>query len=581
MRAVLARIVERFSCKNPSCTDVQKGMQRPIGTFKRAAFFSGKAASPLLLSLIAGACSLQPHYERPIAPIPFVYPDPPVNQSGEGSADALTKKKLQEKVEASQKSASINDTKNAIHASSGSSIQLGSAGTVGFGKEIGTLSDKEVAVRASIDASEDITSLDAGWQVFLGDPRLQALVNLALKNNRDVRVAALNVEYLQAQYRIQRAALLPSMGAEGQMVRSRTPAGMSPLHQATVGNQFFVGPVASWQIDFFGKITSLKDAALAQYLSTRFASRAAHIALIAQVADQYLLLRASEAQLGVTKQALTTANKLYELTKLQTEVGTGSALDMQAAVGAQEQAKANYQNQLRLQAQAENALTLLIGQSLPADLPAPLPFANQKIIADIQAGLPSELLTRRPDILAAEATLRAANANIGAARAAFFPSISLTGQFGSASTSLDELFKGGTASWSFTPQVNLPIFQAGANRANLRAAKVKKEIAIAQYEKAIQTAFREVADGLAARGTYDEQLVAQERYVQAVQRRLELSVLRYRNGIESYLSVLTAQTELYAAQQGLITTRLARLVNLIDLYQYLGGPAVAVPKSEA
>ncbi len=531
--------------------------------------------APLLLSLLAGACTLQPHYERPTAPIPLVYPDPPVNQSGEGSADALTKKKLQEKIEASQKPASISDTKNAIHASSGSSIQLGSAGTVGFGKEIGTLSDKEVAVRASIDASEDITSLDAGWQLFLGDPRLQALVNLALKNNRDVRVAALNVEYLQAQYRIQRAALLPSIGVEGQMVRSRTPAGMSPFNQATVGNQFFVGPVASWQIDFFGKITSLKDAALAQYLSTRFASRAAHIALIAQVADQYLLLRASEAQLAVTKQALTTANKLYELTKLQTEVGTGSALDMQAAVGAQEQAKANYQNQLRLQAQAENALTLLIGQSLPADLPAPLPFANQKIIADIQAGLPSELLTRRPDILAAEATLRAANANIGAARAAFFPSISLTGQFGSASTSLDELFKGGTASWSFTPQVNLPIFQAGANRANLRAAKVKKEIAIAQYEKAIQTAFREVADGLTARGTYDQQLVAQERYVQAVERRLELSVLRYRNGIESYLSVLTAQTELYAAQQGLISTRLARLVNLIDLYQYLGGPAVA------
>ncbi len=545
-------------------------------------------AALVLLPLIVSACSfLQPRYERPAAPIPSAYPEL-VDQTDAQSMNASEKereKDIQQKggpVAESITTPSIagteKDKPHSIQSSNGSALQLGSVGTVGSEEEKAPKKGDPV-----LDSQDPIAGdpvLDAGWRTYLGDARLQAIVGLALENNRDARAAALKVESLQAQYRIQRAGLLPRIQMQGQMARSRTPASLSPLNHPTVGNQFFVGPQAAWEIDLFGKLASLKNTALAQYLASRFTSRAIHMALIAQVADQYLLLRASEAQLDVTRNALATAKKLYALTKLQYRVGTGSELDMQSAIGAQEQANANYQNQLRLRAQAENALALLVGQPLPADLPPALPFANQKIIANIPAGLPSELLVRRPDILAAEANLRAANANIGAARATFFPSITLTGQYGSASPQLGQLFKAGNTSWSFGSQALLPIFNAGANLASLRVAKVQKEIAIAQYEKTIQTAFREVADGLVARGTYDQQLLALERYARAVQRRLDLSILRYRNGIESYLGVLTAQTELYQVQQTLISTRLARLVNLVDLYQYLGGPTALTAQAQ-
>uniref|UniRef100_UPI002B0624CA efflux transporter outer membrane subunit n=1 Tax=Burkholderia alba TaxID=2683677 RepID=UPI002B0624CA len=255
----------------------------------------------------------------------------------------------------------------------------------------------------------------------------------------------------------------------------------------------------------------------------------------------------------------------------QFDNGTGSELDLRQAQTVVETALANQQAQARARAQAVNALVLLVGEPLPDDLPAGLPLNAQNLLTDVPAGLPSDLLTRRPDIMQAEQTLLAANANIGAARAAFFPKISLTAAFGTASPTLGGLFKAGTAAWSFAPNIALPIFEGGANIANLDLAHVQKRIEIANYEKAIQSAFREVSDGLAARGTYDQQIAALERNEHAQQRRFDLSDLRYKNGVDSYLSVLTAQTDLYTAQQTLISARLARWTNLVDLYRALGG----------
>lgn len=325
------------------------------------------------------------------------------------------------------------------------------------------------------------------------------------------------------------------------------------------------------EIDFFGRIRSLKDQALAQYLSTAESRKAAEISLVSSVADQYLTMLAYDDQLVVTQNTLKTAQESFRITKLQYENGTGTELDLRQSEGVVEEAQANLQTQSRLRAQAENALVLLVGEPLPADLPAGMPLDTQNLLSDIPAGLPSDLLTRRPDIAAAEQSLLAANANIGAARAAFFPRVSLTGSFGTLSPTLGGLFKPGSAAWSFAPQITVPIFEGGQNKANLDLANVQKRIEIANYEKAIQTAFREVADGLAARGTFDEQIKALERFVNSQSRRLELSDLRYRNGVDSYLSVLTAQTALYEAQQLLITARLNRLTNLVDLYQFMGG----------
>jgi multidrug efflux system outer membrane protein len=411
---------------------------------------------------------------------------------------------------------------------------------------------------------------DLGWRDFLGDPQLQKLVELALRNNRDLRVAVLNVQASRAQYRIERAALFPTVSAKGTQTDSRSPLDLSSTPSGYL-NYYNVGLSAQWELDLFGKLQSLKNQALYQYLATAQARKAAQMLLVSEVANQYLTLRAADEQLKVTAETLATAQESYRLAKLQFDTGTGSELDLRQAETVIDQAQANYQAQIRSRAQAENQLVLLVGQPLPANLPAPLPLDDQHILADIPAGLPSDLLTRRPDIVEAEDTLRAANANIGAARAAFFPDITLTATGGSESPTLGGLFKAGTAAWTFAPDITLPIFNAGSNFANLDAAQVQKNIAVAQYEKAIQTAFQEVADGLAARGTYDAQINALERDTYATQRTLDLSTLRYRNGVDSYLSVLTAQTSLYSAQQTLISARLDRLTNLVNLYQYLGG----------
>jgi len=355
----------------------------------------------------------------------------------------------------------------------------------------------------------------------------------------------------------------------------RTPASLSNTGQAVVSHDYQVGGAAQWELDFFGRLQSLKNQALYQYLATAEARQSAEILLVSEVADQYLTLRASEEQLEVTNATLKSSQASYQLALDQFKAGTASELDLRQAQTVVDLALANLAAQNRAQAQAENALVLLVGESLPADLPAGLPFDDGRMVANVPAGLPADLLTRRPDIMAAEDSLRAANANIGAARAAFFPTISITGSGGSASSMLSGLFKAGSAAWTFVPNLTLPIFTAGSNLANLDLAHVEKNIAVAQYEKTIQSAFREVADGLAASGTYSDQLFAQMRYTFDYRRTLDLSTLRYQAGTDSYLQVLTAQNALYSAQQNEISSRLNFWTTRIDLYGALGGGWIA------
>jgi multidrug efflux system outer membrane protein len=420
-------------------------------------------------------------------------------------------------------------------------------------------------------SGETLPAVDIGWRNFLTDPRLQRLVEIALANNRDLRVATLNVEQTRAQYRIQRAALFPQIGGFATSSSSRTPASLATTGQTTVTHDYSVGLSAAWEIDFFGRVQSLSDQALQQFFASAQARKAVEILLVSEIADQYLALLADDELLAVTQRTLDSAQASYKLTLLQFQTGTGTELSVRQSETVVEQAKANYAAQLRGRAQAENALVLLVGQPLPSDLPPPVPLNSQMLLADIPAGLPSDLLIRRPDIMQAEATLRGANANIGAARAAFFPSINLTGNLGTASSALSGLFKAGSLAWSFLPSVTLPIFEAGQLRASLDVAEVQKDINVAQYEKTIQAAFREVADGLAARGTYDDEVAADQRDTEAEQSALDLSDLRFRNGVDDYLTVLTAQTGLYNAQLTLVSAREARLANLVDLYRSLGG----------
>ncbi|MEN3292982.1 MAG: outer membrane protein multidrug efflux system [Burkholderiales bacterium] len=412
---------------------------------------------------------------------------------------------------------------------------------------------------------------DIGWRNFLVDARLQRLVELALQNNRDLRVAVLNMQKVQAQYRIQRAALYPQVNAVANGSARGGPSNSSSSGNSTVNHNYSADLSASWELDFFGRLRNLSEAALDQYLASAYGRQATQILLVAQVADQYLTVISYDEVLAVTQRTLEAAQASYKIVKLQFDTGTASELDLRLSQTTVEQALSNHAAQIRLRAQAENALVLLVGQPLPQDLPPAVRLDGQRILADIPAGLPSDLLARRPDILQSEALLQSENANIGAARAAFFPRIALTGTLGTASSTLSGLFAAGSGAWSFVPSLIAPIFNAGANQANLDVAVLQKDIGIAQYEKAIQVAFREVSDGLAARGTYDNQLAALQRYTDAQQRRLDLANMLYVNGVDNYLNVLTAQTDLYNAQQALVAARLNRLTSLVDLYRALGG----------
>ena len=414
------------------------------------------------------------------------------------------------------------------------------------------------------------SAVDIGWRDFLTDPRLQRLVEIALANNLDLRTAALNIEQAQAQYRIQRSAMFPQVGAGATETAQRTTS--SSTGQNVTYHDYSVGlTLSSWELDFFGRLQSLKDQALQQYFATAQARKATQILLVAQVADQYLAILADDDLLAVTQHTLETAQASYNITLQQFQAGIGTELTLRQAQTVVEQAKANYAAQVRARAQAENALVLLLGQPLPADLPPATPLNSQSLVADIPADVPSDLLTRRPDIMQAEANLRAANANIGAARAAFFPTISLTGSLGVESAALSALFGGASLAWSFIPSITMPIFDGGKRQANPDVSTIQKDVDVAQYEKTIQIAFREVADGLAARGTYDDQVASLQRNVEASQRYLDLAQQRFQSGVDSYLNVLTAQTSLYTAQQMLVSARMSRLTTLVDLYRALGG----------
>ena len=419
-------------------------------------------------------------------------------------------------------------------------------------------------------AASASTMSDLPWREFFTDERLQKIIGIALDNNRDLRLAALNVEKARALYGIQRAALLPSVNAVGMMSKERIPADLSTTGSAVTAEQYGVNlGIISWEIDFFGRIRSLKDQALEEYLATDQARRSAQITLVSTVANAYLTLAADRENLKLVAFTLETQEASYKLIRKRYDVGLVSELDLRRAQSQVDTARGDVARYTQLTAQDENALNLLVGSPiLSALLPAELGSVSPP--KEISPGLSSELLLRRPDVLAAEHQLKAANANIGAARAAFFPRISLTTAIGTASAELSGLFKSGQGTWSFAPQIIMPIFDARTWSA-YDVTKVEREISVAQYEQAIQVAFREVADALAVRGTVSQQIAAQQSLVDAVAVTYRLSNARYTKGIDSYLSVLDAQRSLYAAQQGLISIRLAQLANMVTLYKVLGG----------
>lgn len=424
-----------------------------------------------------------------------------------------------------------------------------------------------------VGASADATPASGvAWQDFFADPELKRLIGLSLDNNRDLRLAVLNIEQARAQYQIRRADQLPSVN--GVFNGSRAPnadGGITSLYNVGLA-------VTAYELDFFGRVSSLKEAALGQYLATQEGRKTAQISLIAAVANSYLSILADEELLDITRQTLATREDSLKLSKLRFDNGVTSELDFRQAESLTEAARVANAQQQRQRALDVNALTLLVGQPLPewsAALPAAAgaraPLVQAQPMADVPAGLPSELLTLRPDIRQAEQLLLASNANIGAARAAFFPRIALTVGAGSASGQLSGLLKNGSWGWTMAPQLVLPIFDAGRNQAGLDSARVGRDIALAQYEKAIQTAFREVADALATRATLADQLGAQQRQATAEATRFKLSDLRYQNGIASYLDLLDAQRSLFTARQAVVQTRLAQLQSQVTLYKTLGG----------
>jgi len=465
----------------------------------------------LLLLALAGVmsgCSLAPKYERPEAPVSAVYP------TGSAYADAAPSVARQ-------------------------------------------------------------SAADIGWRDFFLDPLLQQLIDISLSNNRDLQKAALNVEAAQAQYRMQRADLLPHLGGTADGVAQRVPADLSAAGASTISRSYQVAGIVSWEIDLWGRIRNLSEQALASYLALDETRVATQLSLISEVANAYLTLRADQELLGLTKETLTTQQRSFDLTTQLVEAGNASQIDLRRAEISLRTAEANLAMYTRQAARDRNALVLLLGQPLTPELSRQLDEAvtlpDSLVPADLPAGVPSDLLIRRPDVRAAENQLRGANASIGAARAAFLPTISLTGAAGTASASLDDLFVAGSRTWSFMPQITLPIFRGGALKANLDVATVRKRIEIANYEKAIQVAFTEVADGLAGKRTLDDQIRSEQQLVRASSKAYELAGQRFTEGMDGNLSLLDAQRTLYGSQQTLVGTRLARVTNLIDLYKALGG----------
>ncbi|MBX3605983.1 MAG: efflux transporter outer membrane subunit [Piscinibacter sp.] len=410
-----------------------------------------------------------------------------------------------------------------------------------------------------------VPAADLDWAAFFRDARLRQLIGIALAKNRDLRIAALNVEAAQAQARVRDADRWPTVNAG--LSGSRTPTasgGINSLYSAGL-------QVTAYELDLFGRLRSLSDASAAQVLASTEARKAVQISLVAAVANAHVALAADDELLRVTRQTLESREASLALIRLRFQHGASSELDLRQAESLREAAAGALAQATRQRALDENALVLLIGQPLPEQLPPAQPVADAAGLPALPVGLPSEVLVRRPDVRQAEQQLIAAHANIGAARAAFFPRITLTGSAGSVSGELAGLFKSGSFAWSFAPQLLQPVFDAGRNRANLALSETNRDLAVAQYERAIQTAFREVADALAGRATLAEQVLAQRRQLEAEQARSALTELRYRNGAASHLEQLDAQRSLFAAQQGLVQLQAQAAQNLATLYKVLGG----------
>lgn len=467
-----------------------------------------RASLPLIVTLALAGCSLAPKYERPAAPVPAQYP-----------------------------------------------------------AQIGPL-NSNVAPVSGVSYSADL-----GWSEFFTDPQLRALIALSLANNRDMRVAVERVEEARAQYGIAQSDRLPTFGIGGNAQITRNPEALrvngaesdsvTRYYQAGVG-------MTAFELDFFGRIKNLSEAAYQQYLATEQARRTVHINLVAQVAEAYFRLRTAQQLEILAEKTLQSRQNTYSLAKARFDAGVASALDLSQAKTQLDSVRADRASLERAQAQAQNALHLLLGAALPADLPKAAVFGRDQVLAAIPVGLPSDLLERRPDIMSAENVLLSANANIGAARAAFFPNISITGLLGFASPQLGGLFSSGNRFWQFTPQLQMPIFSGGVS-GNLELAEARKNIAVAQYEKSIQTAFREVADALAGEATYDNQLNALRSLEASAAETLKLATLRYETGIDSFLQVQNAEVDLYSAQQAFYQTGMESLLNRVELYKALGG----------
>jgi len=427
-----------------------------------------------------------------------------------------------------------------------------------------------------------------GWREFFTDPKLQTLIEQALRYNYDAQIATLNIAAARAQYQIQRAQLFPKISATATETVEKFPAAVAPLASGAGGGtgvggigaasgsgvfRFFdVGiGFTSYELDLFGRIRSLNHAKLQQYLGFVETRRSTQISVIAEVANAYLTWLADQKLLRITEDTLSSQQQSLDLIRMSFDGGVATALDLHQAETTVATAQANLAQYLRQVAQDQNALVVLLGAPLPNEFVADVELDEERLLTDLPAGVPSEVLVQRPDILAAEHNLIAANANIGAARAAFFPSILLTGSYGTASTQLSGLFKQGSTAWTFSPQISLPIFAGGANVASLDLAKVQKNILVVEYEQAIQSGFREVADALAGRATLDSQVAADTALVKASSESFRLSNMRFTGGVDNYLGVLDSQRLLYTAQQSLVSVKLARLQNLVTLYKALGG----------
>jgi multidrug efflux system outer membrane protein len=504
-------------------------------------------SAALAVTALVAACTMEPAYHRPDLPVQSEWPEAPARAPGVAATEGA-----------------------------GAGAAPSAAPAVGA---------PSIAAAAS---AGPVPAADVGWRDFFTDPALDKLIEVALVNNRDARIAAINVTAARAQYEVQRAGLFPSISATGSETAERVPASVISAEEGGAGRtatgtvpgispggtviRYFSAGIGftSYELDLFGSVRSLNHEKLAQYFAYRQTQRSAIISLVAEVANAYLTVLADEALLKVTRDTYDSQSASYALTKMSYDHDISTRLDLRQAETSVDTARANIALYSRQLAQDQDALVLLLGAPIPADLPGAT-IDDEHLVEDLPAGLPSDLLQRRPDVLSAEDNLIAANASIGAARAAFFPVISLTGNLGTASGDLSGLFKNGSKAWTFQPQISLPIFAGGANIANLKVAKAQKALYVAQYEQAIQTAFREVSDALAGRGTLDDQLQAELALQAATQDSYQLSQLRFRNGVDNYLTVLDSQRSLYTAQQNVITLKLSRLQNLVTLYKALGG----------